>query len=512
LDTLTVPEYKYAKVKSFIKDECYLEYKQARAINSRCDQFKCMVGPIFKLIEREVFKLKFFIKKVPMHKRMEFIRDVFDHPFDSIICTDFTQFEAHFTKKLFESVEFELYEYMTSQLPEHNKFMRLINEFIGGFNFCTMADITYEIEATRMSGEMCTSLGNGFSNLMFIKFICHELKSRCRGVAEGDDGMFGINGPIPTSTDFARLGLTIKLQQVKDPNKASFCGMIFDYEEAAIITNPVKFVLSIGWARGKYVLANRLHSALLKGKLLCSLYQYPSCPIVTPLTIFLNDALGDIQPIFDAEDAHHQHIIDSTKSHQPILKPIGMNTRYLMAEIYGITPEHQIIIESQLTRKVGILHSELLDAYIPNCMFHNFQYFVSQYDPHPCHCAPKFLNELNYGPVPVPMTAQENEHKTASTQTQNCPTQGQNTTTTKQPTTTPTSPDQQIKMGQRRQLYHPRQGGQSRREDWFLRRKRCPEAFPNNYRLRRLHRGKEQLNDRPACGNATCPGRDNCQA
>jgi hypothetical protein len=511
MDVLEVPEYKYAKVKSFIKDECYLEYKQARAINSRCDQFKCMVGPIFKLIESEVFKLKYFIKKIPMHKRMDFIREVFDHPFDSIICTDFSQFEAHFTADLFETVEFELYDYMTSQLPEHEKFMRLVREFISEFNFCTMSDITYEIEATRMSGEMCTSLGNGFSNLMFIKFICHELKSRCRGVAEGDDGMFGINGTIPSSQDFARLGLTIKLQEVKDPNKASFCGMIFDYEERAIITNPIKFVLSLGWARGKYVLANRLHPGLLKGKLLCSLYQYPSCPIVTPLTIFLNNSLGDIQPIFDAEDSHHQHIIDSAKEHRPVLKPIGVNTRYLMAEIYGITPENQLIIEHQLTQHLGILHSELLDSYIPNCMFHNFQYFVQPYDPHPCHCAPKFLNELNYGAVLVPLAVQENEHKTQSTQNQGTK-KGYNTTkTATKQTTTSSTTNQPIEVEQWRQLYHPRQGGQPGRKDWFLRRKRCPETFPDHYRVRRLHSGEKQPNDRPTRRDPTCHGRDNSQ-
>jgi hypothetical protein len=36
--------------KSFMKDEPYVAYKHARAINSRSDEFKCAVGPTFKLI------------------------------------------------------------------------------------------------------------------------------------------------------------------------------------------------------------------------------------------------------------------------------------------------------------------------------------------------------------------------------------------------------------------------------------------------------------------------------
>lgn len=60
---------KHFRVKSFMKDETYPEYKHARAINSRSDEFKTLVGPIFKLIEKELFKLDWFIKKVPVKDR-----------------------------------------------------------------------------------------------------------------------------------------------------------------------------------------------------------------------------------------------------------------------------------------------------------------------------------------------------------------------------------------------------------------------------------------------------------
>jgi hypothetical protein len=64
-------------VKSFIKDETYPEYKHARAINSRADPFKCLVGPIFKLIEKEVFRHRDFVKNVPVKDRPKYIMEHF---------------------------------------------------------------------------------------------------------------------------------------------------------------------------------------------------------------------------------------------------------------------------------------------------------------------------------------------------------------------------------------------------------------------------------------------------
>lgn len=65
---------KLFKVKSFIKDETYPSYKHARGINSRTDEFKTLVGPVIKLIEKEVFKLHWFIKKIPVRERPSYIK------------------------------------------------------------------------------------------------------------------------------------------------------------------------------------------------------------------------------------------------------------------------------------------------------------------------------------------------------------------------------------------------------------------------------------------------------
>jgi len=109
---------KHYKVKSHAKDETYIKYAHIRWINSRTDEFKCKVGPIFRLIESVVFKNKVFIKKIPVKDRPAFLRESLERIGHNYGLGDYTAFEAHFVSKLMDAIEFELYRYMVSRLPK----------------------------------------------------------------------------------------------------------------------------------------------------------------------------------------------------------------------------------------------------------------------------------------------------------------------------------------------------------------------------------------------------------
>lgn len=114
---------KLAFVKSFVKDEFYPEYKHARAINSRTDEYKTLVGPYFQLISDVLFARQEFIKKVPVDERPDVImQDIYDTVM-KIYFNDFASFEALFRKVVMEDVEFQLYKYMTQHLPTYEHFM-----------------------------------------------------------------------------------------------------------------------------------------------------------------------------------------------------------------------------------------------------------------------------------------------------------------------------------------------------------------------------------------------------
>jgi hypothetical protein len=345
---------KYLKCKGFMKDEFYPEFKHVRGINSRHDRFKTAVGPIFKLIEDQLYQHPAFIKHVPVADRPRVIRDALYTIGAKYVATDYTAFESLFTRLVMETVEFRLYKYMTQWLPEHNEFKKILDEVIGGRNVIDYKNFRVEIDATRMSGEMCTSLGNGFSNLMFMLFVCSELGSEALGFVEGDDGIFRVTGPLPSSADFEKLGLVIKLEVHEDLSAASFCGIIFDPEECINITDPRKVLASFGFTTRQYARASgRLKRTLLRCKALSYAHQYPGCPIIGSLAKYgLRMTRGYDVAHFARERWstgiwEREKLLNLLGTDIPEV-PVGFRTRLLVEKLYGITVDVQIAIEIYL--------------------------------------------------------------------------------------------------------------------------------------------------------------------
>jgi len=340
------------KVNMFMKKEHYLAWKHGRAINSRSDAFKVAVGPIFAQIEHEVFKLPYFIKKIPVPDRARYIFERLSKPGATYYASDFTSFEALFTREIMEAVEFELYEYMTKCLAVGQDFMSLVREVLGGVNNIHNKNISLDVEATRMSGEMCTSLGNGFSNLMFNLFLAHEKGARIDGVVEGDDGLFRIEGNVPVTEDFAQLGLIVKLESHVSLSTASFCGQVFDETTYSVIADPRKIMASIGWIDGDYKNAKRgKQMGMLRAKGWSLGYQYPACPVLSSLAraILRITRSCDQRVVLHSRSLNEYEkslYLDAFAAGRPELnKPVADSTRHLMEKIYGITPQQQETLE-----------------------------------------------------------------------------------------------------------------------------------------------------------------------
>lgn len=353
---------KLTRVKSFIKDESYPSYKHSRPINSRTDEFKCLAGPLFKSIEEQVYKLGWFIKKIPVRDRPDYILERVFQPGASFIATDYTAFETHFRKELMEACEFILYEYMFQNLPSIDKMkLRYVLDSLAGTNVCEFKNFTVDVEATRMSGEMNTSLGNGFSNLMFMLFMCH-LKDipEPQGVIEGDDGLFSIYGDLD-GEDFLKIGMTIKLEHHEKLSEASFCGLIFDEYDKKNVTNPLEVLAEFGWSTHQYVSASdKKLKELLKAKALSLWYQYPACPILEELAHYALRQTTHIQIRPDKlnmnlwEREQFNEAFDYFKKYGITRNEVGMNTRLMVENLYGITVDQQIEIENYLRAKNGL--------------------------------------------------------------------------------------------------------------------------------------------------------------
>lgn len=353
--------HKDSYVKSFIKREQYPDWKYPRPINSRSDRFKVYCGPHFRLIEKKLFALDWFIKKIPVSDRPEYIFKRVFAPDGIFIATDYTSFEALFRARLMEEVEMRLYRYMTQNTEAGRRWFSTIHDVLTGDNLCYFRSFMVETVARRMSGEMCTSLGNSFSNLMFMLFACHKYGSKAVGVVEGDDGLFRIDGPVPTTEFFERLGLKIKLEVHEKLTQASFCGLVFDPEDLVNVRDPRDVLADFAWVESRYARSKRSKMlTLLRCKALSLAHQYPGCPIIGHLARYGLRMTRSHDVRHMISESHAFGFWERETLIQCVGKPIPwreppIKTRVLVAEMYGISIGSQIEIETMFDSKDDLL-------------------------------------------------------------------------------------------------------------------------------------------------------------
>lgn len=347
--------HKNADVKIFTKEENYPEYKFPRAIWARVDAFKNISGPFFKTIEKAVFALPYFIKKIPKKDRPKYISEFVEKQGLKYVCSDFTSFESLFTTDLQDDCEYQLYRYMSTKNQWMQRVCNMIISVLGGDNIAMNKYFKIAVNAKRMSGEMNTSLGNGFSNLMILLFAVEENKIGHSGpVVEGDDGLMGISKPIPPEF-FVKMGLNVKLVHVDTVYEGSFCGIIFDPDELINITDPLDPLCTLFWVSRKYTFTtDNSYFQLIKSKALSLAYEYPGCPIIATLAHRVINLLINYGVKVDQSDRWKSAIAMQAKraydSDDFPKRSTGLRSRELMEKHFGIPSTTQVIIEDKINK------------------------------------------------------------------------------------------------------------------------------------------------------------------
>ncbi len=367
----TVDAKLMAIVKSFLKDETYPEPKYPRGINSRVDVAKCFFGPYVQAISDRMFDHPYFIKKVPVADRARHISDELacDDTVEGVEfqATDATSFEASFTKILMR-IEYEMYKYFLGKTSAWPMLKKFLLEVKAGMNVCRFKFFTVYIEATRMSGEMDTSLANGFFNLMAFLFLAWQNGANVRsyrelpGKVEGDDGVFRLSHPkhAPTLEQYASIGVVIKIEKSKNLSELSFCGQVYDKLDQVVVADPIEVISRIGWTNKKYVCAsNNTLLQLLRSKGFSLVYQYQGCPILDHLGRRLLEITDNVvvgQKILDGMDLWEREKLTAamaawkTRTAQlPVQPEIKSGTRDLVAKLYGISIDNQIAAEKAVS-------------------------------------------------------------------------------------------------------------------------------------------------------------------
>lgn len=350
------------KVKSFIKDETYPEYKYPRLINSRIDAAKCYFGPVVDAISSQLMSQPWFIKYIPVSQRPEVLRDTLLQDGQDYIFTDYTSFEAHFTPEVMDMVQFRLFRHMYAKV-DHAWYVKY-KCVMAGRQCLQFKDVNVELMGTRMSGEMDTSLSNGFCNLMTFLFVASELNGATDvvGFVEGDDGLFRVTPKrsAPTKEQFADLGFTIKIGVTNELSEASFCGQVYDMEDLIVVTDPKEVIARVGFTNKQYVGA-REHTRmqLLRAKGYSLVYQYRGCPCLQALGLRILELTAGT--IINPKVLSQMDQWEKDKMMHALSTPIqpiepGRNTRSLVERLYGVTVEQQLRFESMVSKLKFGLH------------------------------------------------------------------------------------------------------------------------------------------------------------
>lgn len=355
------------KIASFIKSESYYENKHARWINSRSDAFKAWSGPWFKKMEEQVFSLPWFIKHTPVPERAAKIAELIKAG-ARYFATDHTSFEAHMSDKFMKRCELYVYSYLLKNFPEVSK---IITETIGGVNHgSTRLGVSYRVKGRRMSGDMCTSLGNGLTNILLWAFLCEEKNVDWEGYVEGDDGIFAVVGPtVPTAEDYLELGFALKIEEGSDPRTMSFCGIIA--ADGQNIRDPGHFLSSFGWTSSCIYGGERVRAELLRAKALSAAYETPHCPILRAISDRALVLTRGVVPRFVADGYHKLPEHDA-----PVYQPTDA-TRQMFSDLYGIPPALQCELEERIAGASDL--SFLANYFTPHTHMFDFDMYFTRH-------------------------------------------------------------------------------------------------------------------------------------
>lgn len=208
------------RCKGFIKRELYSERKEPRIISSRSDYFKAMLGPYVRRIEEQVYQSEHFIKHLHPAQVAERLGTLTrGAPF--IYETDYSSFEGSFSAEILKKCEWKFLRYFLQNNPRICSFAQ---SAVCNPNVIISKAGHAISNGSRMSGELWTSLGNGFMNMCLMELIAKESGTHIHYLVEGDDGVI-VSPRALDVTCVAELGFRLKLDVGRCANDVSFCGL-----------------------------------------------------------------------------------------------------------------------------------------------------------------------------------------------------------------------------------------------------------------------------------------------
>lgn len=303
-----------------------------------------------KAIEEALYASPYFIKHTPVCDRPAFIQDRlggytggnwryygFDH----------SSFEASVVPEVMACDELQLYAYMLQGTKAYDVLLNMLHT-LPGVNRIKYKNVRVRVNGVRMSGDMVTSLGNGFTNLIALATICAEKGLAWDGFVEGDDGLFAVDGEI-TSEDFARYGHKVKMVEGKVLNEMGFCKLYYTPEHLNNVVDPAELLCKFGWSHSRCRFGGKaVRDSLLRAKADSLRAEVPHCPLVRSLVNYVYRCVGR-----EGTRRYGRGCAPSEWNHEYLRVEnedlsIDPESRDLMDRLFHLSPEDQLSIEAYL--------------------------------------------------------------------------------------------------------------------------------------------------------------------
>lgn len=347
---------------SFTKSERYPDYKAHRGINGCTLEEKAFLGPLMKSVEHAVYShfRSYLMKGIPTHLRSRALAERLHS--GKLLGLDFSAFESGVLREYAVGIEYYLVKHLAGHLAPLE-----VEYFLESCKSPRKLDygkFVATVHHGRCSGDLNTSFSNALINMLMVRFVCRHYGYDPVGVVEGDDGLFVLDGPPPTTQDFADLGFAAKIEMFDSISEAGFCKLKFG-DDLVQITDPIERLVKFGWTTSAS-LSPRIRWSLLFTKALSLKAEFPDCPILSPFADWVVDncrASGyKLSRVFDEDRGWNARKLEMGALYRP--SRILTSTREAMASIYSIPADTQLHLESQFC---GPLHYLDLPSVVNRC-------------------------------------------------------------------------------------------------------------------------------------------------
>jgi len=326
-------------------------YKILRIIQNLSDEFKTMFGPIIKECEKQVFKLKCFIKRIPVNGRAQYLRELF-RLCGHFLCSDYESFENMFDAIFMECIEIPFFDYMLQHMLLYPLLMLYIELASMGNNELKFETITAFLRSLRLSGIMWTSLINSWCNFVIQTLVSYLCKVISEHTIEGDDNIKGNDAftkPVAAAV-YQMLGCSVKIICTDSFERESFCGLVFANEDMRNIPDVVYTLQKLGWLPARYRPGNRSENTrmvILKSMALSCLYQNAGAPVVQAAACAIIRCLPgvEIDPDLVPWNWYTQRVQQEIQRYGAVRSRVGEASYRIVEECQGILVEDQKLIE-----------------------------------------------------------------------------------------------------------------------------------------------------------------------